>query len=380
MTVQSANRPARSIVHVVRSLEVGGLENGVVNVVSALDGEVDQVVVCMTRAGALASRLPAAARVVELGVATRDRLAMLRLARLFRRLRPGIVHSRNWPTIEAIPAARMARVPVVIHGEHGREAADPEGRDARRNRVRRLLAPLVDRFVAVSADLEGWLARDVRIPARKLVTVRNGVDTTRFSDDMREVGRRTLGVAADASVVGTVGRLDPVKDHASLLCAFARLGGRYPDALLVVVGDGPCRAELEAIARQAGMSARVRFLGERSDVPALLAGMDVFVLPSIAEGISNTILEALASGLPVVATRVGGNPELVVDGVTGSLVPPRDAAALAAAVAEYLDDGPLRRAHGKAARARAVECFSLDRMVNGYRRLYAELAGEKGTR
>ncbi|HXH84372.1 MAG TPA: glycosyltransferase, partial [Candidatus Tectomicrobia bacterium] len=281
-----------AVVHVVRSLELGGLENGVVNVVSGLHGNVEQVVVCLTRAGAFAARLPAGIRVIELGLADRDRLAAVRLARLFRSLRPRLVHSRNWPTIDAIPAARLAGVPVVVHGEHGREASDPEGRDRRRNRVRRLLAPLVDRFVAVSQDLAGWLARDVRIPGRKIATILNGVDTARFSPGDREAGRRALGVTDGSIVVGTVGRLDPVKDHGSLLAAFASLGPRRPDVVLAVVGDGPCRGDLERQAMEAGLAARVRFLGARDDVPALLRGMDVFVLPSIAEGISNTILEA----------------------------------------------------------------------------------------
>ena len=367
------------VIHVLHSLAIGGTENGVVNLVQALSGEFRHTLIAMTDGGPLAARLPAGVAVQMLGKRPgNDVGALLRLAALLRRLAPGIVHSRNWGALDAVPAARLARVPVVIHGEHGREASDPHGLNPKRRRLRRVLGPLVDRFVAVSDDLRRWLVNGVGLAAPKVVTIHNGVDTGRFSGDGREAGRAALGAPPGAVVVGTVGRLDPVKDQAGLLEAFAQAHPGHPGAWLVVVGEGPCRTELMALAATLGIGPRVRFLGERTDVPLLLKGMDLFVLPSIAEGISNTILEAMATGLPVIATRVGGNPELVEDGITGALVPAQDRAALAGVLAAYLRDSGRRAAHGAAGRRRATGHFDLGRMATDYRQLYLDLARRKG--
>jgi sugar transferase (PEP-CTERM/EpsH1 system associated) len=363
------------VVHVVNSLAVGGLENGVVNLVDATATRFRHVIVCMTADGPLHARLRPEVEVIVLGKRPgQDPWALLRLVRLLRRLRPLIVHSRNWPAIDAIPAARVARVPLVVHGEHGREVADPEGRNPRRKRIRRALAPLVHHFVTVSADLRRWLIEDVRVPAAKVSAIHNGVDLSRFGRAGRLESRLRLDLPAEAVIVGTVGRLDPVKDQAGLIRAFAKVRSAHPEALLVVVGDGPCRAELEDVVAASGQGEHVRLLGNRDDIPAVMAALDVFVLPSIAEGISNTILEAMASGLPVVATRVGGNPELVEDGIGGALVPRQDPSALAAAIAAYVADPELRRRHGLASRQRATGHFSLERMAEAYANLYTNLA------
>ncbi len=366
------------VVHVVNSLAVGGLENGVVNLVNATSTRFRHVIVCMTADGPLHARLRPEVEVIVLGKRPgQDPWALLRLVRLLRRLRPLIVHSRNWPAIDAIPAARVARVPLVVHGEHGREVADPEGRNPRRKRIRRALAPLVHHFVTVSADLRRWLIEDVRVPAAKVSAIHNGVDLSRFGRAGRLESRLRLDLPAEAPIVGTVGRLDPVKDQAGLIRAFAKVRSAHPEALLVVVGDGPCRAELQDVAAASGQGDHVRLLGNRDDIPAVMSALDVFVLPSIAEGISNTILEAMASGLPVVATRVGGNPELVEDGIGGALVPRQDPSALAAAIAAYVADPELRRRHGLASRQRATGHFSLERMAEAYANLYTSLAADR---
>jgi sugar transferase (PEP-CTERM/EpsH1 system associated) len=363
------------VVHVLHSLAVGGTENGVVNLINAPGDGLRHTVVSMTEAGPLAARLPADVSVHCLGKRPGvDLRAIGRLTALLRRLRPHVVHSRNWGAFDAVVAARLAGVPRVIHGEHGREVSDPHGRDPRRNRLRRLLAPLVTRFVTVSLNLQEWLVGSVGIPRRKVLTIHNGVDTARFSDEGREEARRALGLPPELIVVGTVGRLDPVKDQVGLLEAFARIAGQRPAAALLIVGDGPCRKELEACAGRPELARRVHLLGERADVPRVLKTLDLYVLPSIAEGISNTILEAMATGLPVVATRTGGNPELVEDGVTGALVPVGDREALAQAILSYANDLHLRVLHGKAGRQRAVDQFALDGMVGRYRDLYRSVA------
>lgn len=365
-------RPA--VVHVMHSLQTGGLENGVVNLVNTADDGFRHIIVCVTEAGPLRSRVKAAVDVFTLNKRPgHDLGAFLRLRALLRRLRPAIVHTRNWAAFDAIPAARLAGVRVLVHGEHGREVGDPEGRDARRNRIRRLFAPFVSQFVTVSRDLARWLVEDVGLPARKVMTIHNGVDLARFGHGDRREARERLGLPSDTMIVGTVGRLDPVKDQAGLLRAFATVAAEHPGSMLLIAGDGPCREDLSRLVQALGIDGRVRLLGDCRDVPGVLAALDIFALPSIAEGMSNTILEAMASGLPVVATRVGGNPELVEDHVTGRLVVSRDPGALAEAMAAYLDDAHLRALHGKAARQRVTERFSLDRMCESYVDLYRRL-------
>jgi len=365
------------IVHVVHSLDIGGTENGVVSVINALHDEFRHSVVSMTEGRVLASRLPADIVIHCMNKRSGlDLRVIVRLTALLRRLRPDAVHSRNWAAFDTVLAARLAQVPVVIHGEHGREIADPEGRNRRRNHVRRLSAPLVTRFVTVSHDLSRWLVHDVGVAPHKVVTIHNGVNVERFSPDTREEARRIFGVSPQTVVVGTVGRLDPVKDHAGFLEAFAMVTKGHGDAVGVIVGDGDCRDMLEEQTRLLGIGARTRLLGKRLDIPILLSGFDIFVLPSIAEGLSNTILEAMAAGLPVVATRVGGNPEMVEDGVTGALIAPRQPHRLAEALTVYMADPCLRARHGKAGRQRAMDKFSLERMVNAYRNLYVSSAAK----
>jgi sugar transferase (PEP-CTERM/EpsH1 system associated) len=361
-------------VHVLDSLAVGGMENGVVNVVNATRDQVRHTVVTMTGLGPLSQRLPASVPVhcVEKRAGT-DPGAVVRLSRLLRRLRPDVVHSRNWGAFDAVVAARLAGIRTVVHGEHGREAADPEGRDPRRNRLRRVLAPLVSRFVTVSVDLRRWLIATVRLPAHKVVTIHNGVDSDRFSPGDSVEARDALGLPAAATVIGTIGRLDPVKDQAGLIVAFAGLAGSGSSPILAVVGEGPSRPALENEIRCRSLSDRVRLFGERTDVPTVLRALDVFVLPSRAEGMSNTILEAMATGLPVVATEVGGTPELVEADVTGRLVPPGDPNALEAALRAYVGDSCLRSLQGKAGRERVLQHFSLERMAQAHVSLYASL-------
>ncbi len=364
----------------IPTLRVGGLENVVLRLTDQLQSVLDHIVITPSGDGPLRTRFPEGVPVIAMAEHHRpDRWNALRMAQLFRALRPDIVHSRNWSCVDAILGARLARVPVVIHGEHGREAVDPEGRNALRRLGRRLLAPMVTQFVTVSHDLARWLVEDIGLPARKVLPIYNGVDTRRFSPGHRQAARAALDIAPGSIVIGTVARLDPVKDQTGLLRAFARVADD-PRALLLIAGDGPCRAELEITVSALGLRGRVCLLGERNDVPRILAALDVFVLSSIGEGMSNTILEAMATGLAVVATRVGGNPELVVHGVTGLLVEPRSPDALAAAMRHYLEDPVPMARHGRAARELAQSEFSLERMVGAYEQLYGQLLRARGLR
>lgn len=235
---------------------------------------------------------------------------------------------------------------------------------------------LVCRYVAVSRDLAEWLVRTVGVPAQKVTHIYNGVDTGRFYPcrDRSIPGAPSGFFPSGALVIGTVGRMQQVKDQITLVRAFAHLLKTVPEARqvvrLIVVGEGPLLEEARAILNTEQCASEAWLAGARSDVAEMLHAFDVFVLPSLAEGISNTILEAMASGLPVVATRVGGNVELIEEGRTGFLVPAADPVGMALALRRYLDDPQLSMQQGSEARRKAESEFGLNVMVSQYLAMY----------
>ena len=308
-----------------------------------------------------------------------------RLLRLFREWRPAIVHTRNLAALECQVPAALAGVPVRIHGEHGRDADDPDGTRRRYQWLRRAYSPFVHQHVALSRDLRRYVEDRVGVPPERVAQIYNGVDVRRFE---RSSGSRSAPVgcpftAPSLFVVGTVGRMQTVKAQPLLAQAFVRalqLQPQLRDRLrLVMVGDGPLRAEAQAVLDAAGVGPLAWLPGERADVPDVMRGLDCFALPSLAEGISNTILEAMASSLPVLATDVGGNAELVVAGHTGRLVPAGDVEALAAGLVGIAADPGGAAAMGRAGRERVERHFSLPAMVAAYQALYDRLLAERST-
>jgi sugar transferase (PEP-CTERM/EpsH1 system associated) len=371
------------VAHVVYHFGVGGLENGVVNLINRLPSSTwRHAIIALTEvAPAMKARVT---RPDVLYVALDKGPGHLyplypRLFRLFRELRPAVVHTRNLAALEAVVPARAARVRAVVHGEHGRDANDIDGRNVRNRWTRRLFSPFVSRYVALSADLARYLAEDVGIAADRVEQIINGVDTGQFRPRGRERATIVGCPFADPGhfVVGTVGRMDAVKDQANLARAFISALRRHPGARerlrLVIVGDGPLREDVQHILADGGAAPYAWLAGERHDVADIMRGLDCFVLPSLAEGISNTLLEAMASGLPVVATRVGGNAELMEEGLTGRLVPRADPEAMATELLRYFDDPLLARRHGGAGRSLVEKRFSLDLMVRRYDELYASV-------
>jgi sugar transferase (PEP-CTERM/EpsH1 system associated) len=306
-----------------------------------------------------------------------------RLWHALRSLRVDIVHTRNLPTLECLAVAALAGVPTRIHGEHGRDVYDIDGTKFKYRLLRRFIDPLAQHYTAVSADLAAWLSQTVGIPANKITQVYNGVDAQRFHPKVRS--RPSLlpdgFCPQDTLVVGTVGRMQTVKDQITLVRAFLHLLHTDPGCRrrlrLVIVGGGPLREESQRLLRAAKTESCAWLPGERGDIPEIMRALDLFVLPSLAEGISNTILEAMATGLPVIATRVGGNPELVQDGQTGVLVPPADPIAMAEAIHNYLADPNQLTRHGQAGRKRVEAQFTMEAMVNGYMAVYDEVLKDR---
>jgi glycosyltransferase involved in cell wall biosynthesis len=287
----------------------------------------------------------------------------LRLATLLRRWRADVVHTHNErPLIYAAPASRLARARGLIHTKHGRGA----GNSRRQTFLAALMARLTDHFVCVSADCAD-LAEQDGVPPRRIVTLANGIDLQRFPG---------VGPAPGAPAV-IVARLCPEKDHETLLHAVAIVVQTAPAFRLLIAGDGPCLPQLQQLVDRLGLDGRVQFLGSVGDVPALLRRAGMMVLSSASEGMPLTLLEGMASGLPVVATNVGGVTEVVQDEFTGLLVPRRDPQALAMALVRLQLDEPLARRLGEQGRRRAVEHFDVVRMVAKYEKLYVSPGGAK---
>ena len=368
------------IVHVVYRFDIGGLENGVVNLINRLpESSWRHAVLALSEVSPAFTQRVQRQDVQYLSLhKSPGHLWRLypRLVQVFRELQPAVVHTRNLAALEAMVPAWAAGVPARIHGEHGRNAIDPDGARRRYQWVRRAYSPFVSRYVALSQDLERYLRNRVGIAAGRIVQLYNGVDSDRFHPgvDAHPAIDDCPFRSPDHWLVGTVGRMDHVKDQITLARAFVLALRMKPDARdrmrLVMVGEGVLRAETERILEDGGARQLAWFAGERSDIPEVMRGLDCFVLPSLGEGISNTILEAMACALPVVATRVGGNAELVEDQVTGRVVPAADPVALMQAITSYFEDPALARRHGRAGRNRVEESFSLDRMVDNYHELY----------
>jgi sugar transferase (PEP-CTERM/EpsH1 system associated) len=368
-----------AILYLITELDTGGAQTALQRLLAGLDrARFSPTVACFYNGdSAVAQRIRAlGVPVIDLGMTAKWRLdAFVRLYCLLHRQRPTILHT--WMFHANLPGrvlGRLAGVPIVISSE---TTMGQEG--WLRCWFNWITSPLPDRVVCVSERVAEFAARTIGIPPAKLVVIPNGVPLEDFQPGDRSRARVELGIPLRAVVAGTVGRLQPVKGTSYLLEAWALLASDHPDAILLLVGGGPQQAALERMSRRLGISERVRFLGDRADVPDLLRGMDVFALPSVWEGMPNAVLEAMAVGLPVVATAVGGTPEVVVDGVTGLLVPSGDSDALAQSIARLLCDPDLRYKMGQAGRERVVNHFSVERTVEQTERLYEQLLVEKGT-
>jgi glycosyltransferase involved in cell wall biosynthesis len=358
------------VMQLVLSLSPGGTERLVIEIIRALRDRIDFVVCCLDEPGGWADEVEAL-QVPVVALSRRPgfhpRLA-LDLARVMKAHQIDVVHCHHYsPFVYGVLASLLKPSTELVFTEHGKlSSAGP-------SRKRRWVNPLLSRrrghLRAVSADLRRHML-DEGFQPRRLGVIYNGVDPgERPSEFDRHAARVVLGLPSDAFVLGTVGRLDPVKNLDLLLETHARVVAANDDARLVIIGDGPERAALMAKAAALGISGSVSFNGYRQDVRFLMPAFDLFVNCSTYEGVSLTILEAMAAALPVVATPVGGNPEVVVDRETGLLIP-ASARLLANAIANLAIDERRRLQMGDAGRRRVENHFSIARMVEEYANLY----------
>jgi sugar transferase (PEP-CTERM/EpsH1 system associated) len=359
------------------------MENGLVNLINGLPGDrYRHAIICLTVAGRFAKRIdPRKCSIHELHKDNgKDLRIYLKVLRLLRQLRPAAVHTRNLGTVDLAPVARLTGVPVCIHGEHGWDAADPQGQSVKYRYLRRVCDSFISEYVAVSEDIADWLSGLRKSNSKRITQIYNGVDTRRFCPEGPRAKLPFKDNADGQLIVGAIGRLDPIKNFDLLVAAIGKALEQKPALRrilrLVLVGDGEMATRLRRQVAEMGLESYIWFAGVRDDIDNLLRTMDIFVLPSRNEGISNTVLEAMATGLPIIASKVGGNPELIEDGQSGVLIAPNNVDALSNAIIDYIAETSIRIRHGEAARDRAETKFSLEAMVSSYAEMYDRLLTE----
>jgi L-malate glycosyltransferase len=375
MTQPAANGPP-CVLQVAISLNPGGTERLVVEIARRVRPAFASTVCCLDEPGTWSGELTGEGiTVTALHRPPGFRPAIgRRLAGVARQSGAAILHCHQYsPFVYGCVAALWNPGLRVVFTEHGRRSDQPPR--AKQRVANRVLGRLGHRMFAVSEELRQYMATS-GLPRKRLGVIYNGIDPGPApAPAARAAARARLGLPEGAFIVGTVARLDPVKDLGALVHGFAAVRASRPDACLVVVGDGPERGVLERVAASASLGRSVSFLGERSDPREILPAFDAYVNSSVTEGVSITILEAMAACLPVVATSVGGTPEVIGDRRHGLLVPARSPQAIARALAELAGAPALREQLGAAARRRVEERFTADRMVAEYMDVYRACGG-----
>jgi glycosyltransferase involved in cell wall biosynthesis len=376
------------VLYIISSLVVGGAEGQLVRLVTQLDrSRFDVAVCCLSTDGPYRETLDAAGiPVMTMGFygfgelwssPSRVLRPLYNLVRFIRRFRPDVVHGvLFWAYVLGTFAARLAGVPAVVTSR--RSLGIFKASKPRHLFLERVANRLTDVIVANSCAVRDDTVAQERVPPEKVKVIYNGIEADRYQVPPDDRLRQSLAIAGKSPVVAVVANLIHYKGHHFFIDAWATVTRTYPNAVALLIGDGPTRRELEARVEAEGLSQSVRFLGTRRDVPDLLALADVVVHPSLEEGFANAILEAMAAGKAVVATSVGGNPEAVVAGVTGLLVPPRDSNTLAEALLWLLEHPVEATAFGIAGRERIGRHFDLQAMVHAYEQLYEQLVLRRG--
>jgi glycosyltransferase involved in cell wall biosynthesis len=377
ITYHASRSPRRlNVVQMVDVIGRGGAEKALVGLALHLDRSRYNVTVCATRSAGNYQPLLDAAGVRTVIIGRRSRWEMHKLLGLVRLLRRQPVHvlhthlfgSNTWGRL----LGRLAGVPVIVAHEHW------SSKSRREMWIDHLLYRLSDRILVPSRMSKRLVASSDDIPPDRISVVYNGVDITQFDKSDREAARAELGIEPDNLAIGSVGRLSIDKGGQDILLrSLAHLREAHPEAKLLFVGKGPLRSDLQQLAQELAQGGAVIFTGQRADVPRLLSAMDIFVLPSLREALPIAVLEAMAARVPVIATRVGGVPEIVQDGLNGLLVPPGDEATLHVVLERLVADPQLRLTLGQAGRDHVEASFTLDKMVTKVEGIYEELARAK---
>ena len=373
----------KHIVHVIHRFDTGGLENGLVNIINNLaEDKYHHTVVTMKGHNPdFVKRVTTNnLSLIDLNKQEGNDFGVYkRFYRVLKEIKPDVLHTRNTGTLEMQVVGWLCRVPYQIHGEHGWDVNDMHGSNKKYRLLRRLIRPFIDRYVALSIEARDYLKNIIGVSSRRIAHICNGVNTQRFQPDNPPAEDFPAHFKQENCLVfGTVGRLAEVKNQIYLMEAFIALHQRVSEGRLqlrlVIAGDGILMPKLKEMAKEAQIEQNVWFAGNRADIPQIMAGMDVFVLPSLAEGISNTILEAMASGLPVIATDVGGTPDLIMPALKQShLVKVGNVQGLTELMANYVDNDSLLKDNSVAVRQHCEQHFSIETMVNKYHRLYQEV-------
>jgi glycosyltransferase involved in cell wall biosynthesis len=368
---------------VVPRLLGGGAAQCVVDLAAGLAGVgMAPTVVCLERGGYLADELTNRGVTVigPIKKTGNDPTAPFRLAAILREHRVDVAHCHNWGgLVDTVLAAKLARMIPVLHTQHGLDYGFSDAPDHLRSRLRTVMKVLacqgVTRIATVSQEVAQMVTREWRVSPSRVSVVHNGVRVPAPGEgnDIRARWRRELGIGESDVLIGTVAVFRPVKDLHTMLEAMAFIARESPRAKLVLMGAGPQKEELEAAVARLGLTSAVHFPGFRRDASQLLPALDVFVLSSLSEGISLALLEAMAAGVPVVATSVGGNVEILQNPASGLLVPPRSPRELADTILSLMNDASRRGELSAGGRRRVEEAFSLHRMIRAYEALYASL-------
>jgi len=382
VSIVDQNVKSQLIAHVIYRLYLGGMENGLINLINHMSPDkYRHIIISLKCSTDFRERLKRRdVQIIELYKKDgQDWGSLISLYKILKKYKVDIIHTRNLAAIEYQVPAFLAGVKFRVHSEHGWDTFDPEGNNKKYQWLRRLLSPLIKVFIPLSLHLQDYLVEKVKIPKYKIQRICNGVDIKRFYPEKIKqlVPDCPLPFDKRNVYIGTVGRMHGVKDQITLVTAFITLMQAHQELMgqiyLILIGDGPLRQESIDLLEKHQLLQYAWLPGERQDIADIMRSLDIFVLPSQAEGISNTILEAMATGLPVIATAVGGNPELVKQGETGLLVPPSNPEAMAEAMLSLLIDKEKRQQLSENSHQRVIENFSIQTMVTKYTEVYDSL-------
>lgn len=369
------------IMHILYGLGMGGLEKRLTSLINDMDKNVFSHSICTFsddfKGREYIKNMETKYFLIKKKYGN-DFTVPLRLAGLLRKEKPVIVRTYNWSGIYGIIAARLSWIPIIIHSEHGFNIDEMYQKKNRRIIARRILLSGVDKIIAVSKGLEKWLHCDIGIPQDKIAYISNGCDLDSFRPGKNDLGRRGLGIEEKDFVIGTVGTLNELKDQKTLISAFAQINKNNSSLKLLIVGDGPERKGLETLGQHLGVAKNIIFTGIVKGPQEIYRVMDIFVLPSRSENCPNAILEAMATGLPIVATNVGDVGYMLGGENGGIIVNPGNAVAIANGIKQFLDDPNDAKARGCFSRKRAEELFDSKKVVSLYGKLYLDLLKTKG--